>query len=144
MFVRAWVRSPQTASFSFGKNGKRGLEPPPCEKKKKPACLNKKTAGRGDRTPDLPLTKRLPCHLAIPADNEFSRSTIFAFFSFSRHQSSQIIRMVNPQITKTLCTVEISATVGRKAVFGLRVINQETPKLRKRGSCQKKTLSLIA
>jgi hypothetical protein len=26
-----------------------------------------KTAGRGVRTPDLPLTKRLPCHLAIPA-----------------------------------------------------------------------------
>lgn len=26
-----------------------------------------KKAGRGDRTPDLPLTKRLPCHLAIPA-----------------------------------------------------------------------------
>jgi hypothetical protein len=28
----------------------------------------KKTqADRGDRTPDLPLTKRLPCHLAISA-----------------------------------------------------------------------------
>ena len=27
----------------------------------------KRKAGRGDRTPDLPLTKRLPCHLAIPA-----------------------------------------------------------------------------
>jgi hypothetical protein len=26
-----------------------------------------KTAARGDRTPDLPLTKRLPCHLAIAA-----------------------------------------------------------------------------
>jgi hypothetical protein len=26
-----------------------------------------KRAGRGDRTLDLPLTKRLPCHLAIPA-----------------------------------------------------------------------------
>jgi hypothetical protein len=26
-----------------------------------------KTADRGDRTPDLPLTKRLPCHLAISA-----------------------------------------------------------------------------
>ena len=34
-------------------------------------CTKKKNlytkAGRGDRTPDLPLTKRLPCHLAIPA-----------------------------------------------------------------------------
>ena len=27
----------------------------------------KRQAGRGDRTLDLPLTKRLPCHLAIPA-----------------------------------------------------------------------------
>jgi hypothetical protein len=26
-----------------------------------------KRAGRGVRTLDLPLTKRLPCHLAIPA-----------------------------------------------------------------------------
>ena len=30
----------------------------------------KKKAGRGDRTPDLPLTKRLPCHLAIPAQSD--------------------------------------------------------------------------
>jgi hypothetical protein len=28
---------------------------------------SEKRAGRGDRTLDLPLTKRLPCHLAIPA-----------------------------------------------------------------------------
>ena len=35
----------------------------------------RKTAGRGDRTLDLPLTKRLPCHLAIPAVYAASRST---------------------------------------------------------------------
>ncbi len=32
-----------------------------------------KRADRGDRTLDLPLTKRLPCHLAIPAMYAISR-----------------------------------------------------------------------
>jgi hypothetical protein len=34
-------------------------------------------APRGDRTPDLPLTKRLPCHLAIEADTVNMRRSGF-------------------------------------------------------------------
>lgn len=55
--------------FDVGETLKLSLNREPClpacdpKKKKK----KKKQAGRGDRTPDLPLTKRLPCHLAIPA-----------------------------------------------------------------------------